>query len=168
VSDQTVDLIVDRVNLHGLGFIALHSSHYSRPFKEILQATGHLRGGWDETGGPEEIRVCSPGHPIAEGIEDFVLPEEEYYGAPFDIPPPETVVFQSHFPKKGRYFPSGLTWTVGEGKNPDGPITASGQGEGIGRVFYFRPGHETLPTFLDPNVQRILTNAVLWAAKRVG
>ncbi|MGI9503032.1 MAG: ThuA domain-containing protein, partial [Geminicoccaceae bacterium] len=34
---------------------------------------------------------------------------------------------------------------------------------GAGNVFYFRPGHETYPTYHDANVQRVLQNAVRWA-----
>jgi len=90
------------------------------------------------------------------------------YGSPFDVPPPLTVVFQSYFPLGGEYFPS-FTATVGEGIDPkftSGPGGGKGQGEGVGRVFYFRPGHETYPTYFDPNVRQILHNAVLWVAKR--
>ena len=30
---------------------------------------------------------------------------------------------------------------------------------GAGKVFYFQPGHETVPTYHNPNVRRILQNA---------
>jgi trehalose utilization protein len=30
-------------------------------------------------------------------------------------------------------------------------------------VFYFRPGHETYPTYHDANIQRVIANAVRWA-----
>jgi trehalose utilization protein len=92
------------------------------------------------------------------------------YGAPFDVPPPACVILQSYFPNGGEYFPSGLTWTVGEGKTPgftSGPGGGIGEGEGIGRVFYLRPGHETIPTYFNENIRRLIANAVLWAAKRV-
>ena len=35
---------------------------------------------------------------------------------------------------------------------------------GKGKIFYFRPGHETFPIYYDRNVRRILGNAVRWAA----
>jgi trehalose utilization protein len=38
---------------------------------------------------------------------------------------------------------------------------------GHGRIFYFRPGHEAYPTYHDKNVQRVIANAVQWAAPRV-
>ena len=33
---------------------------------------------------------------------------------------------------------------------------------GNGRIFYFQPGHESFPTYYDPNVQTIIRNAVEW------
>ncbi|MCC6446271.1 MAG: ThuA domain-containing protein [Armatimonadetes bacterium] len=168
VSDETAARVVERVRHRGMGFVALHSAHYSKPFRGVLDAPGHLKGGWREDDQPEEIRVCAPRHPIAEGLFDFTLPAEEMYGAPFGVPPPSVLVFQSYFPAGGEYFPSGICWTVGEGKTPgstSGPGGGVGEGVGIGRVFYFRPGHETIPTYFDPHVRRIIFNAVLWAGK---
>lgn len=169
VDDAVIARVVERVHKHGLGFVALHSAHYSRALKRILNCTGHLKGGWREDDQPEEIRVCAPRHPIALGVRDFTLPREEMYGGPFDVPPPAVVVLQSFFPAGGEYFPSGLCWTVGDGIDPafeSGPGRGIGQGEGLGRVFYFRPGHETAPTYYNPDVRRVLYNAVRWAAKR--
>jgi trehalose utilization protein len=169
VSDETVARVVERVHRFGLGFVALHSAHYAKTFRAVLGCTGHLKGGWREDSQPEEIRVCAPRHPIAAGVSDFVLPGEEMYGAPFDVPPPQTVVLQSYFPAGGEYFPSGIAWTVGEGIDPkftSGPGQGVGQGEGCGRVFYFRPGHETNGSYYDPNVKLVLYNAVRWAARR--
>lgn len=172
VRDEIVARIVERVHQQGMGFLALHSAHYSKPFRAVLNCTGHLKGGWREKDPPEQeyLRVCAPWHPIAQGIQDFTLEHEEMYGAPFEVPPPLVVVFQSFFPAGGEYFPSGLCWTVGRGIDPNftsGPGGGVHQGEGIGRVFYFRPGHETIPTYFHPQVRRILYNAVRWAAKRV-
>jgi len=169
VSDELAAKIKEAVH-NGLGFIALHSAHYSKPFKQVLGATGHLKGGWREAdpADTEHIRVAAPKHPIAEGVDDFVLSQEEMYGTPFDVPPPQCVVFQSHFPKGDEYFPS-FTVTVGKGIDPEftsGPGGGKGQGEGAGRVFYFRPGHEAFPTYFDTSVKRILLNAVRWAARR--
>lgn len=171
VSEETVWRVVERVHFGGMGFIALHSAHYSKTFKAVVGGPGHLKGGWRENDPPEEerIRVCAPWHSIAKGVQDFVLPHEEYYGAPFDVPPPLEVIFQSYFPLDGRTFPSGLTWTVGKGKDPaftSGPGKGVGEGLGVGRVFYFRPGHETIPTYFDENVRRVIANATLWCAKR--
>jgi trehalose utilization protein len=35
---------------------------------------------------------------------------------------------------------------------------------GKGKVFYFRPGHETLPTYHNVEIQRVIFNGVRWAA----
>lgn len=169
VTDETAAKVINAVQ-NGLGFIPLHSAHYSKVFKGVLNCSGDLKGGWRETTPPdtEEITVCAPKHPIAQGVADFVLPQEEMYGTPFGIPPVLTVVFQSYFPLGGEYFPN-FTATVGEGIDPDftsGPGGGKGQGEGKGRVFYFRPGHEAFPTYFNSSVQQILHNAVLWAARR--
>ena len=170
VSDETAARVRRAVHENGLGFMPLHSGHYSKAFKSVLDATGDLKGGWREIEGfeSEEITVCAPRHPIAQGVSDFVLDEEEMYGSPFGAPPFETLVFQSYFPHGGEYFPCGFTVTVGKGIDPDftsGPGGGIGRGEGAGRVFYFRPGHETAPTYHDENVQRILHNGVLWCAR---
>lgn len=171
VSEETASRVRQHVYERGMGLVALHSAHYSKPFQRVLQCSGHLKGGWRDTqpADTEEIRVCAPRHPIAEGISDFTLPREEMYGAPFDVPPSLCLVFQSYFPLGGEYFPCGICWTVGTGKTEgftSGPGGGVGEGQGIGRVFYFRPGHETFPTYFDPNVRRVLYNAALWAGKR--
>jgi len=170
VSDDTARRIYHQVHDRGLGLILLHSAQYAKPLQWVLATSGDLKGGWREANPPdtEEITVCAPRHPIAAGIRDFTLRQEEMYGAPYEVPPPLCVVFQSYFPLGGEYFPSGICWTVGRGKTEgfrSGPGGGVGEGQGIGRVFYFRPGHETHPTYHDSNVQRVLRNAVLWCAK---
>ena len=170
VSEETVRRVVKRVHEDGMGFIALHSAHYSKTFQAVVGGPGHLKGGWREMDPPEEeqIHVCAPWHPIAESISDFTL-NEEFYGAPFDVPPPLQVIFQSYYPYDQRTFPSGLVWTVGKGKTSGfecGPGEGVGEGYGVGRVFYFRPGHETVPTYYNESVQRIIANGVLWCAHK--
>ena len=168
VSDELAERVKQRAHKGGMGFICLHSGHYSKTFKQVLGATGHLKGGWRESTDSESFRVCAPWHPIAEGISDFVLPNEEMYGAPFDVPPFHTLVFQSLFSVGNEPFPSGITWTVGEGIDPEftsGGGNAANQGEGKSRVFYFRPGHETYPTYFNENVRRVIYNAVRWAGR---
>ena len=90
--------------------------------------------------------MCNPGHPIAKGIDRcFELAQEEMYGEPFGIPSPDEQVFISWF-EGGEVFRSGNCWHRGNGK-----------------IFYFRPGHETYPTYFDKNVRRVIANAVEWA-----
>ena len=142
------DEIVDRVQkyvLNGMGLIVLHSGHFSKIFRRMMGTSCILT--WREAGENERLWVTQPGHPIAEGLpEYFELKHEEMYGEFFDIPHPEAQVFVSWF-KGGEIFRSGCCWTRGKGK-----------------IFYFRPGHETHPTYYDKNVQRVIRNAALWAA----
>ena len=77
------------------------------------------------------------------------LADEEMYGEYFDIPKPDDLVFVSWF-AGGEVFRSGCTWT-----------------RGMGRIFYFQPGHETQPSYYVPEVRQILKNAVRWAAPTV-
>ncbi len=101
VENALADRIRKRVQREGMGFICLHSGHYSKPFQAILSAPGHLKGGWREANDTEEITVCAPRHPIAEGVEDFTIEAEEMYGSPFDVPPFETLVLPSCVPGGG-------------------------------------------------------------------
>lgn len=142
------DAIVDRVQarvLEGMGLIVLHSGHYSKIFKRLMGTSCSLT--WREADERERLWVCNPGHPIAQGIDRcFELPAEEMYGEPFGIPAPDEQVFISWF-EGGEVFRSGCCWQRGNG-----------------RIFYFRPGHETYPTYQDANVRRVIANAVRWAA----
>lgn len=144
VEDKIVDRVQRRV-LEGMGLIVLHSGHYAKIFKRLLGTTCSLS--WREAGEKERLWVCNPAHPIAAGITDhfFEIEHEEMYGEPFGIPTPDEQIFISWF-QGGEVFRSGATWRRGNGK-----------------IFYFRPGHETYPTYHLPMVQRVITNAVKWA-----
>jgi len=145
--DQVSDVVAERVRkrvLEGMGLIVLHSGHYSKVLRGLLGTSCSLT--WREADDKERLWVCNPGHPIARGIDRyFELPAEEMYGEPFGIPPPEEQVFISWF-EGGEVFRSGNCWRRGNGK-----------------IFYFRPGHETYPTYFDPNIRRVIANAVEWA-----
>jgi trehalose utilization protein len=144
---QVEDKIVDRVQkrvLEGMGLVVLHSGHYAKIFKRLLGTTCSLT--WREAGEKERLWVCNPGHPIAQGIDKyFEIPNEEMYGEPFGIPTPDELVFISWF-QGGEVFRSGATWKRGNGK-----------------IFYFRPGHETYPTYHQKEVRRVIHNGVFWA-----
>ncbi len=145
VRDEIVAKVRQRV-WEGMGLIVLHSGHFSKIFKSLMGTSCDLK--WREAGENERIWVVEPGHPIAEGLgETIELEHEEMYGERFDIPQPETLVFVSWF-KGGEVFRSGCCYTRGKG-----------------RIFYFRPGHETFPTYHHPDVQRVIANAVRWAAQ---
>jgi len=145
VSDAIVDKIYNRVLFEGIGLIVLHSAHYSQIFKRLLGTTCNLK--WREAGENERLWVVAGGHPIAEGIDEyFEIKSAEMYGEPFDIPRPDELIFISWF-KGGEVFRSGCCFN-----------------RGMGKIFYFRPGHETYPIYYDPNVLRVIENAIRWAA----
>lgn len=143
VGDEAVERVVERV-WSGMGAVFLHSAHFSKPFKRLMGSPCNLS--WREVGERERLWVTSPRHEIAAGLPpSFELGHEEMYGEPFGVPEPAETVFVSWF-EGGEVFRSGLTYRRGAGK-----------------VFYFRPGHETYPTYRDANVRRVLANAVRWA-----
>ena len=148
VEDEIVDRVHARV-LDGMGLICLHSSHFSKIFKKLMGTTCNLK--WRELGENERLWVVEPGHPIAAGVGQYVdIPHEEMYGEFFDIPEPDTLVFISWFPG-GEVFRSGCCYHRGRGK-----------------VFYFRPGHESFPTFYQAEVRHVIANAARWAAPTNG
>jgi trehalose utilization protein len=143
VQDEIVAKVKQRV-LDGMGLIVLHSGHFSKIFKNLMGTSCDLK--WREAKDKERLWVVKPGHPIVEGIGEYIqLQEEEMYGEFFDIPEPEELIFVSWF-TGGEVFRSGCTFVRGQGK-----------------IFYFRPGHETFPTFHHPEVLKVISNAVKWA-----
>ncbi len=99
-------------------------------------------------GKPSRIRVLRPDHPIAAGLPaEFEIPQTEMYDEPFHVPEPDEVILEERW-AGGEWFRSGSLWTLGRG-----------------RVFYFRPGHETYPVFREPMVLKVLENAVRWLGR---
>ncbi len=143
VDDALVERIRQRVYAGKMGLIVMHSGHHSKVFRSVVGTTGNLSWGRDTK---EIIWNLMPSHPIAAGIPDhFCLDCEELYAEPFYIPQPDALVFASWY-DSGNIFRSGCCFLRGAGK-----------------IFYFQPGHEFCPSFYNPYVQRILTNAVYWA-----
>ena len=143
VKDEIVQKVQERI-LNGMGLIVLHSGHFSKIFRALMGTSCDLK--WREADEKERLWVVSPGHPITEGIPEYIeLEREEMYGEHFDIPGPDELIFNSWF-EGGEVFRSGCTFKRGNGK-----------------VFYFRPGHETYPTYHNKLIQRVISNAVKWA-----
>jgi trehalose utilization protein len=149
VKDELVDRIVKRVKEEGMGFISLHSSHFAKPNKKLM-GTPCTWGAYVGDSITLKVTVKSPDHPIAKDIKEFTIEHNERYSDPYAVPTPKAVVFEGVATlKDGKTDPSqqGLTWEIGKGK-----------------MFYFQPGHETNPVFFDPNIRKIMANAVQWAA----
>lgn len=144
VPDEVAAMVQEEV-LCGMGAIFLHSSHVSKPFMRLMGTSCSLT--WRESDDKERVWVAAPAHPIVQGIgKYFELEGEETYGEPFGVPEPlETVLIGWY--DAGEVFRSGITYKRERGK-----------------IFYFQPGHETYPTYKNPDVQKVITNAVRWAA----
>ena len=149
VADEVVERVQRRV-LAGMGLVILHSAHNSKIFRRLMGTTCMLR--WREAAERERVWIVDPGHPITAGLSDehFDIEASEMYGEHFDIPQPDELFAISWY-EGGEVFRSGCTWRRGKGK-----------------VVYFSPGHETFPIYHHPQVQRIIANAVTWAAPSGG
>lgn len=143
ITPETVQLVQNAV-LSGMGLIALHSAHYSRIMRTLLGTSMTLH--WRH-GDREKLWCVSPTHPIAQDIPPCIdIPQEEMYGECFDIPKPDDIIFLGWF-SGGEVFRSGVTFT-----------------RGLGKIFYFQPGHEEAPVYEQKDIQQIIINAVRWAA----
>ncbi|MCD8917609.1 ThuA domain-containing protein [Staphylococcus gallinarum] len=143
VNDEVVEKVKQRV-LQGMGLIVLHSGHFSKIFKSLMGTSCDLK--WRESDDTERLWVVDPTHPITESLPSYIeLTQEEMYGEHFDIPTPDETIFISWF-EGGEVFRSGVTYKRGKGK-----------------VFYFRPGHESYPTYYHPQIQQVIKNGVNWA-----
>lgn len=142
VSDEVVEKVFRRITIEGMGLIVLHSGHASKIFTKLCGTPSNLLS-WRESGDLERVWVVNPAHPIAAGIDDFFeIPHTETYSEHFNIPQPDELIFISWY-SGGEVLRSGFTLT-----------------RGLGKIFYFSPGHETMPIFYQKEVQRVISNAV--------
>lgn len=145
--DDVPDEVAERVKeavWGGMGAIFLHSGHHSKPFKLLMGSSCNLT--WREDGDRELVWVVNPAHPIAKGIGRFIkLDHEETYGEPFTIPEPDETVFIGSY-EGGEVFRAGCCFRRVNGK-----------------IFYFQPGHESFPTYYNPDIIKVIKNAVEWA-----
>lgn len=101
-------------------------------------------------GKPSTLKVLKPEHPIANGLPpSFEIAQTEMYADPFHVPDADEVLFQESW-VAGETFRSGLIWKLGDG-----------------RVFYFRPGHETFPIYKQELPLKIVANAINWLGSQV-
>jgi trehalose utilization protein len=101
-------------------------------------------------GKPSRVKVLKPDHPIVRGLPAvFEIAQTEMYDEPFHVPEPDEVILEERW-ASGEWFRSGAIWKLGKG-----------------RVFYFRPGHETYSVFTQGLPLMILANAVRWLASEL-
>ncbi len=147
VAEEVVARVQQRV-LDGMGLVVLHSGHVSKIFQRLMGTTCYLN--WREADETELVWTVAPSHEICQGVpHPIVIPKQEMYGEFFDIPQPDELIFISSFSKGGEVFRSGCAYRRGRG-----------------RVFYFSPGHETYPIYYQPEIRRVIANAVRWAYQR--
>jgi trehalose utilization protein len=143
VADEVVDRVQSRV-LDGMGFVPLHSSHHSKPFKRLMGTSGNLR--YNDAEERAIVWTVNPSHPVTAGVPPvFVIPLEEMYAEYFDIPAPDELIFITSYPG-GEVFRSGCCFRRGKG-----------------RIFYFSAGHESYPVYFQPEIRQVIANAVVWA-----
>jgi trehalose utilization protein len=150
--EQVSDVIVNRIHarvLEGMGLIVLHSGHLSKIFRKLMGTSCLLK--FRQDAGREILWVVDPSHPITEGVGQYIdLQHEEAYGEFFDIPAPDRLVFVSWF-QGGEVFRSGCEFR-----------------RGLGKIFYFRPGHQAQPTYYNQDVLRVIANAVRYVGSPHG
>lgn len=143
VDDAVVDRIQSRI-LNGMGLIVLHSGHMSKIFRRMMGTSCGLC--WREAAERERLWVVNPNHEITRDLGRYIeLPNAEMYGEQFDVPEPDELLFISWF-EGGEVFRSGAVWHRGRGK-----------------IFYFRPGHETYPIYYNQQILQVIANGVRWA-----
>lgn len=149
IADEALERILRRIR-EGMGFIALHSAIGSRILRALLGTTCAFK--WREIGENERVWIIERGHPIVSGLESehIDIPRSEMYGESADIPAPDELIF--------------ISWYAG------GEVLRSGgcYKRGMGRIFYFSPGHEEYPVYYQAEIQKIITNAVYWACPSGG
>jgi len=152
VNDALVDKIEKRVKEDGMGFIALHSAHYAKPNKRLM-GTPCSFAAYVGDNRENIMSVAMPDHPICKGVaKTFTIENHERYSDPYAVPPTDEIpltAVQVHKDGVREDAKMGFCWTVGKG-----------------RFFYLQAGHETNPIFFNPEIQKIMANAVLWAAPK--
>jgi trehalose utilization protein len=160
VSPEVNEMIAKHVRDRGMGYLPIHSSHYAKAFQAILADIATKRGKplsdtpgkWAKVrneGRPEMIHVLAPRHPIAKGVKDFTIPKTETYWNPFMAPEPDVKILEGRYEGDMQDGNDGLLYSYGKGK-----------------VFYFRPGHETYPIYFQTEVQQVLKNAIRFLASK--
>ncbi|SMF66253.1 hypothetical protein SAMN05661091_0237 [Paenibacillus uliginis N3/975] len=130
----------------GGGLLVLHNGITLANRYELAQLIG---GRFDGHPPIQKLSFApaAPSHDIMKGIEPFEL-EEEPYRFIFDPFTDKTVLLQYEY--EGDFWPAAWCHTYG-----------------IGRVVFLMPGHHE-PSFLQPSVRSMITQAAKWASRFPG
>ena len=93
VTDELAARIAKRVKDEGMGFIALHSAHFSKPNK-LLMGTACSFAAYLCDNKETVIQVTAADHPIANGVAaEFTIANDERYSDPYAVPPAAATPF---------------------------------------------------------------------------
>jgi trehalose utilization protein len=146
VCDEVADRVIARVE-QGMGLVLLHSALFSKVSLELL-GTSCALDRWAPDN-EQQVWTVKAGHPITKGVPSpVVIPADELYAEPCDLPEPDELVFISSY-SGGAVFRSGCCFHRGNG-----------------RIFYFSPGDQQYPVYRQAEVRKVIANAVGWAAPR--
>ena len=145
----------------GNGFYSLHNNAFvSRSSKQYREVQGGLALSHPPLR-PFKVRIVNKDHPVTQGVEDFMVTDEQHYLI-YDKDP-KNILLQSENV-------DGLTFTtesedtdlLGPPKNM-GTTTASGWAHeyGKGRVVFTAMGH-TIHAMWQPEYLKLQKNAVRW------
>ncbi|HZR01068.1 MAG TPA: ThuA domain-containing protein [Chloroflexota bacterium] len=123
----------------GKGLVGIHGTGWWTSGRHAELTGGHAN--WHPPGLHFTVKIEEPGHPITQGIGDFEVDDEIYMSA-YD----PTIKILASASWSNVNHP--MAWTHSYGK---------------GRVFFTTLGHGP-NTFEVPAVQRLVTNAVVWAS----
>jgi trehalose utilization protein len=161
VKQELIDAIDKNVRERGMGFVALHSSHFAEPYKKLM-GTPCSWTHYIDDGSSVEMLLQKPSQggrrggntssipALSKGVSNFTIPKMERYGEVFKCKEPSECVYWGVYTHPdGTKQPSRmmLSWKIGAGK-----------------VVYFQPGHETYPIFYQKEVQQLMRNCAEWCA----
>jgi len=165
VKQEVIDSIDKNVRERGMGFVALHSSHFAEPYKKLMGTPCSWTHYIDDGSSMEMLLQDAPkpnanrrggNRPpssipaLSKGVKDFTIPHMERYGEVFKCKEPSECVYWGVYTHPdGTKQPSRmmLSWKIGAGK-----------------VVYFQPGHETYPIFFQKEIQQLMRNCAEWCA----
>ena len=158
-SEKSKTGFIDLLN-RGIGVVFLHHSLASYQdtwdgFEAILGGKYREKAG-EKNGRPYEassylegvdvpVQVVNPWHPVTEGIDDFVLHDDEVYGN-FEVLPDVHPLLETLHPKSTRT----IGWWHVTGKS---------------RVVYLQPGHG-LTAYENPIFRRLVKQAIEWVSEK--
>ena len=120
---------------------ALLPQRESKVFRRLMGTRCGVE--WYERQDHGRIWILDQTHPIVQGVPNPIeIESEETYAEPFTVPVPDELI--------------GVTWWQG------GEIFRgmSVYRRGLGKIFYFHPGHETLPSYYNPAIVRAIDNGI--------